>query len=63
MRAGRAAYAARVSEADAGAWSQAGFSLFADRTARDGLSTAYDCREFVCRLPIHDASGFTEPAA
>ncbi|WP_243227346.1 thioredoxin domain-containing protein [Microbacterium sp. CIAB417] len=53
----------RVSEADAGVWSEAGFSLFADRTAREGRPTAYDCREFVCRLPLHDASGFVDPAA
>lgn len=51
----------RVSEADAAAWSEAGFSLFTARTAADGRATAYDCREFVCRLPIHDASGFAAP--
>ncbi|QCQ16534.1 thioredoxin domain-containing protein [Microbacterium sp. RG1] len=53
----------RVSEADAVVWSEAGFSLFTDRTATGGRPTAYDCREFVCRLPIHDASGFSEPEA
>lgn len=53
----------RVSEADARAWSEAGFSLFTGRTAADGRPTAYDCREFVCRLPVHDANGFSEPEA
>ncbi|MDQ1206360.1 thioredoxin domain-containing protein [Microbacterium sp. SORGH_AS_0862] len=50
----------RVSEADARAWSEAGFSLLTGRSAADGRPTAYDCREFVCRLPIHDANGFSE---
>ncbi|MGH1549122.1 thioredoxin domain-containing protein [Leifsonia poae] len=29
----------------------AGFELFEARTTRDGLPTAYLCRDFVCRLP------------
>jgi uncharacterized protein YyaL (SSP411 family) len=40
----------------AGAWSVAGFELFADKTTRDGLPTAYDCRDFACRLPVTDPS-------
>jgi hypothetical protein len=31
---------------------EAGFELFEGRTARDGLPTAYLCRDFVCRLPV-----------
>ena len=29
--------------------------LLADRGAVDGRATAYVCRDFVCRLPVHDA--------
>jgi len=36
-------------------WSEAGFTLFADKGMRDGLPTAYDCRDFACRLPVTDA--------
>ena len=43
-----------VTPEQAADWSSAGFSLFADKTARDGVATAYDCREFVCRLPVTD---------
>lgn len=53
----------RVTEAESAAWSQAGFSLFSGRVAADGRPTAYDCREFVCRLPVHDATAFIEPDA
>ncbi|WP_203581250.1 thioredoxin domain-containing protein [Microbacterium hibisci] len=43
-----------VSPARAGALAAAGFSLFADKAQRDGLPTAYDCRDFACRLPVTD---------
>ncbi|MEV8212457.1 thioredoxin domain-containing protein [Leifsonia sp. NPDC077715] len=33
----------------------AGFELFEARTTRDGLPTAYLCRDFVCRLPATSA--------
>ena len=33
---------------------RAGFSLFADKSLRDGVATAYDCRDFACRLPVTD---------
>jgi uncharacterized protein YyaL (SSP411 family) len=39
-------------EADAGA---SLVPLLADRVAVDGRPTAYVCRAFVCRLPVHDA--------
>jgi uncharacterized protein YyaL (SSP411 family) len=52
----RGAVVARATEAEATMLAQAGFELFADRTARAGLPTAYLCRDFVCRLPV------TEPA-
>lgn len=35
----------------------AGFELFADRGTRDGLPTAYLCRDFVCRLPVTSPAG------
>jgi uncharacterized protein YyaL (SSP411 family) len=62
----RLAVAARAIAADviaivtpeqASAFATAGFSLFADKMARAGLATAYDCRDFACRLPV------TDPAA
>lgn len=45
-----------VSPTQAAAWARAGFSLFADKTQRDGSPTAYDCRDFACRLPVTDAA-------
>ena len=36
------------------AWEGAGFGLFADKALRDGRATAYDCRDFACRLPVTD---------
>lgn len=35
-------------------FADAGFELFADKDATDGA--AYDCRAFVCRLPVTDAA-------
>jgi uncharacterized protein YyaL (SSP411 family) len=46
-----------VTSGQARALADAGFELFAERTSRDGLPTAYLCRDFVCRLPA------TDPAA
>jgi uncharacterized protein YyaL (SSP411 family) len=43
-----------VSPAQAAGWAEAGFTLFADKAPRDGLPTAYDCRDFACRLPVTD---------
>ncbi|MFF1878554.1 thioredoxin domain-containing protein [Leifsonia sp. NPDC058230] len=34
-----------------------GFELFAARTTREALPTAYLCRDFVCRLPVTDPAG------
>ena len=31
-----------------------GFELFEEKTAKEGLPTAYDCRDFTCRLPVTD---------
>ena len=36
------------------AWAAAGFSLFSEKSMRDDLATAYDCRGFACRLPVTD---------
>ncbi|GAA1438943.1 thioredoxin domain-containing protein [Leifsonia poae] len=41
-----------VDESQAEAFAAAGFELFAARTTRDGLATAYLCHDFVCRLPV-----------
>ena len=46
-----------VSPEQVAAWEGAGFGLFADKALRDGRATAYDCRDFACRLPV------TDPAA
>ncbi|GAA5197085.1 thioredoxin domain-containing protein [Microbacterium jejuense] len=43
-----------VSPEQAAAWAAAGFGLFADKGLREGLATAYDCRDFACRLPVTD---------
>jgi len=46
-----------VTSAQAMGWTDAGFSLFAGKTSHGGAPTGYDCRAFVCRLPV------TDPAA
>lgn len=46
-----------VDEPVAAGLAEAGFELFAGRTARDGLPTAYVCRDFVCRLPVTVPAG------
>lgn len=43
-----------VSTAQATAFEEAGFELFAGKSASAGL--VYDCRAFVCRLPVDDPS-------
>jgi len=45
-----------VTEAQAREFAAAGFELFEGRTTRDGQSTAYLCRDFVCALPVSDAA-------
>ncbi|POH62687.1 thioredoxin domain-containing protein [Cryobacterium zongtaii] len=52
----RTGVVAVVTERQGAAFAAAGFELFADRTTRDGLPTAYLCRDFVCRLPSTDAA-------
>jgi uncharacterized protein YyaL (SSP411 family) len=42
-----------VTPDQARAFESAGFDLYAGRTAIDGRTTAYACREFVCALPVH----------
>ncbi|WP_104162625.1 thioredoxin domain-containing protein [Cryobacterium sp. N22] len=55
----RTGVVAVVTEGQGAAFTAAGFELFADRTTRDGLPTAYLCRDFVCRLPSTDAAALT----
>ncbi|WP_461474283.1 thioredoxin domain-containing protein [Microbacterium sp. HJ5] len=48
-----------VSAAQAEEFTEAGFSLFAGKTAIGGAATAYDCRDFACRLPVTDPAALT----
>ena len=50
------AIVAVVSARQATEFAAAGFELFEGRTSRDGESTAYLCRDFVCALPVTDAA-------
>ncbi|MGY4857798.1 thioredoxin domain-containing protein [Cryobacterium sp. AP23] len=52
----RTGLVAVVTEQQGAAFAEAGFELFAERRTRDGLPTAYLCRDFVCRLPTTDAA-------
>ncbi|MEQ1738035.1 MAG: thioredoxin domain-containing protein, partial [Rhodoglobus sp.] len=45
-----------VTPAQAEEFTASGFELFASRTARDGLATAYYCEHFVCALPVTTAA-------
>ncbi len=46
-----------VSPAQARAFADAGFELFQGKDAAG--DAAYDCRAFVCRLPVHDAAAIS----
>ncbi|MET0828309.1 MAG: DUF255 domain-containing protein [Microbacterium sp.] len=46
-----------VTPAQADAWSAAGFDLFEGKVALAGAATAYDCRDFSCRLPVTEPAG------
>jgi uncharacterized protein YyaL (SSP411 family) len=46
-----------VTEPQARSWADTGFELLEGRTASSGLSTAYLCTDFVCRLPFTEAEG------
>lgn len=48
-----------VSPAQAQAFEDAGFELFAGKSAASGL--IYDCRAFVCRLPVPDVAALGIP--
>jgi uncharacterized protein YyaL (SSP411 family) len=52
-----------VDEAGCGDFAAAGFDLFDGRSTRDGLPTAYLCRDFVCRLPLTDADALRNAAS
>ncbi|HEX5730630.1 thioredoxin domain-containing protein [Microbacterium sp.] len=41
-------------------WAAAGFSLFEGKVSIDGAATAYDCRDFACRLPVTDAAALVD---
>ncbi|WP_218161812.1 hypothetical protein [Microbacterium sp. AR7-10] len=46
-----------VTPAQTRAFADAGFSLFEGKDAAEGV--AYDCRDFVCRLPTSDPSALS----
>ncbi|BDZ44736.1 hypothetical protein [Naasia aerilata] len=46
---------ASVTDAQATAFADAGFGLFAERASRNGRALAYLCEGFVCRLPVDRA--------
>ena len=48
-----------VDAAQSAAFAAAGFDLFAEKTMQDGRPTAYDCRDFACRLPVTDVAQLT----
>jgi hypothetical protein len=47
---------ALTSDAQAAAFAASGFEIFEGRSSRDGLPTAYLCRDFACKLPTTDAA-------
>ncbi|WP_353810536.1 thioredoxin domain-containing protein [Agromyces sp. SYSU T00194] len=51
-----ASVAVVVAEERVADWVDAGFVLFEGRATRGGVTTAYLCREFACRLPVTDAA-------
>lgn len=55
-RGQEASVAVIVDERQARAFAEAGFSLFEERTARNGVPVAYRCEAFVCGLPVEDPS-------
>ncbi|TDW29367.1 thioredoxin domain-containing protein [Cryobacterium psychrophilum] len=58
-----AALVASVTEQQAQAFANAGFELFAGRTAMGSRPRAYLCLDFVCLLPVTDAAALGGPGA
>jgi uncharacterized protein YyaL (SSP411 family) len=52
-----------VSPRQAEAFAAAGFELYESRGMRNGLPTAYLCEDFVCALPLTDATALTAALA
>jgi uncharacterized protein YyaL (SSP411 family) len=48
-----------VSEEQAQTLATAGFELFDGRSTRDGITAAYFCENFLCRLPVTEADQLT----
>jgi uncharacterized protein YyaL (SSP411 family) len=57
---GPARLLAIVTDGQAAAFAAAGFDLFAARTSREGLDTAYLCEHFVCDLPVTAADALAD---
>ena len=55
-RGHEASVAVIVDERQAREFAAAGFSLFEERTARNGVAVAYRCEAFICALPVEDPS-------
>jgi uncharacterized protein YyaL (SSP411 family) len=53
----RADAVVQVTSAQAEEWAAAGFGLLEGKVADGGVATAYDCRDFACRLPTTDPAG------
>ena len=49
-----------VTDEQASTFAGAGFDLFAARTSRAGVDTAYLCEHFVCDLPLTDAHALAD---
>jgi uncharacterized protein YyaL (SSP411 family) len=58
----QASVRAIVTERQARAFADAGFELFAERSALGGRPTAYRCERFVCALPVHDGPALADLA-
>ncbi|TQJ31609.1 thioredoxin domain-containing protein [Microbacterium sp. SLBN-146] len=52
-----------VTSEQAAAWAASGFDLFAGKSTQDGRATAYDCRNFSCRLPVTEPADLDEAGA
>ncbi|WP_066042529.1 thioredoxin domain-containing protein [Herbiconiux solani] len=60
VRMATGAVVAIATEEQAQMLAESGFELFAGRVTRDGAPTAYQCLDFVCRLPTTKASGLAD---
>ena len=50
-----------VTDAQASAFADEGFSLFEAKTSLGGIPAAYACTDFVCQLPVTDVAALRHP--